>query len=200
MNAPLLHEKQDDLRIIRLVNHLYDLQRNANRTSHARRALAELRRGLRGDPRDQLVVGKHVVPFLGEMKQPDEGWFYLVAALFASHPLPTEGMSLGKAFQRIKDDSGSTEKRFLNIVAADADHLRPLLRQAVALLAINRRPVGLDWKMLLYDLLAWDRQELPVQHRWAREFFQKSSNDDDAADNTRLSDDDITQGDTNDEN
>lgn len=170
-----VHHDNDhaDPRIKGLIDHLKQLKRDSDRVSPARAALAELRRGLSGSPRDRLVVGKHVVPFLGEMTQPDEEWFYLTAALFASHPLSANNVSLGRAFRQIKDDSGSTEKRFLNLLAADPEQLRPLIRQAVALLAVSRRPVGIDWKMLLEDLLRWDRSELPVQNRWARDFFYK---------------------------
>lgn len=171
------NDDYNDSRITGLIAHLHYLKRTADSVSQSRAALAELRRGLSGSPRDQLVVGKHVVPFLGEMTQPDEEWFYLTAALFAGHPLYAKSVSLGKAFRQIKDDSGSTEKRFLNLLAAEPKQLRPLLRQAVALLAVSRRPVGVDWKMLLEDLLRWDQMELPVQNRWARDFFYKPAAD-----------------------
>lgn len=185
-----------DPRITGLIAHLHQLKRTADRVSLSRAALAELRRGLSGSPRDRLVVGKHVVPFLGEMTQPDEEWFYLTAALFASHPLSAKNVSLGRAFRQIKDDSGSTEKRFLNLLAADPEQLRPLLRQAVSLLAVSRRPVGIDWKMLLEDLLRWDRLELPVQNRWARDFFYKPAVDDEEDDEVAAKGSDTLEGDT----
>ena len=191
MSVYSLSDNYADPRITGLIDHLRYLKRTADSVSQSRAALAELRRGLSGSPRDQLVVGKHVVPFLGEMTQPDEEWFYLTAALFASHPLYAKGVSLGKAFRQIKDESGSTEKRFLNLLAAEPKQLRPLLRQAVALLAVNRRPVGLDWKMLLESLLCWGMEELPIQHRWARDFFYKTSADEEEDDVVATSNDTI---------
>jgi len=130
------------------------------------------------------------------MTQPDEEWFYLTAALFASHPLSAKNVSLGRAFRQIKDDSGSTEKRFLNLLAAGPEQLRPLLRQAVSLLAVSRRPVGIDWKMLLEDLLRWDRPELPIQNRWARDFFYRPALDEEENDDAATISDDTTKGDT----
>lgn len=185
-----------DPRITGLIAHLYHLKGTADRISKSRAALAELRRGLSGSPRDQLAVGKHVVPYLGEMTRPDEEWFYLTAALFASHPLSAKKVSLGRAFRQIKDDSGSTEKRFMNLLAAGPEQLRPLLRQAVALLAVSRRPVGIDWKMLLEDLLHWDQPELLVQNRWARDFFCKPVTDEEENDDATAISDDTTKGDT----
>jgi len=185
-----------DPRITGLIAHLHHLKGTADRISQSRAALAELRRGLSGSPRDRLVVGKHVVPYLGEMTQPDEEWFYLTAALFASHPLSAKNVSLGRAFRQIKDDSGSTEKRFLNLLAAGPEQLRPLLRQAVSLLAVSRRPVGIDWKMLLEDLLRWDRPELPIQNRWARDFFYRPALDEEENDDAATISDDTTKGDT----
>lgn len=164
-------EPAQDLRPARLIRHLRSLARRTDKDSQARAAMAELRRGLRDDPRDRLVVGKHVVPFLGETTQPDEEWFYLVAAMFASHPLSAPKVSLGAAFRQIKDDSGSTEKRFLNLLSARPEQMRILLRQAVSLLAVSRRPIGLDWELLLKHLLRWSLPNKPVQQRWARDFY-----------------------------
>lgn len=196
MNLPSLNNDQADRRVTGLIAHLYYLKRTADQISLSRAALAELRRGLSGSPRDRLVVGKHVVPFLGEMTRPDEEWFYLTASLFASHPLSAKNVSLGRAFRQIKDDSGSTEKRFLNLLAADSEQLRPLLRQAVALLAVSRRPVGIDWSMLLEDLLRWNQLELPVQSRWARDFFYKPAAEEED-DDIVATGSDTTEGDPN---
>jgi CRISPR system Cascade subunit CasB len=155
------------------------LRRQANRAdadSRARAALAELRRGLRDDPRDRLIVGKHVVPYLGPEPRTDwdrweEACCYLVAALFASHPAYASGVSLGAALGQINGESGSIEGRFQLLLAARADRLGLLLRQAVSLLAA--RGVGLDWQMLLRDdLCHWNDREKRVQQRWARHFYR----------------------------
>ncbi len=147
----------------------------ADKDSRARTALAELRRGLRDDPRDRLIVGKYVVPFLGEEPRTDwqrwqEKCCYLVAALFASHPVQESGVSLGTALGKINGESGSIEGRFQLLLAARPEQLSGSLRQVVSLLAA--RGVALDWSRLLKDLCAWDHPEKLVQQSWARHFYK----------------------------
>jgi CRISPR system Cascade subunit CasB len=179
-----------------LIRWLLRQARRADEDSGARTALAELRRGLRDDPRDRLIVGKYIVPFLGAEPRTDwqrrqEECCYLVAALFASHPLHEGGGSLGTALAKINGESGSIEGRFQLLLAARPERLSGPLRQIVSLLAA--RGVPLDWKRLLEDLCAWDYPEKPVQQRWARHFYK-------APHDPELDRIDSTHGDTDHEN
>ena len=167
-----------------LIRWLYRQAQQADEDSRARAALAELRRGLRDDPRDRLVVIKYMVPFLGPEPRTDwqrwqEECCGLVAALFASHPAAKYGVSLGRALGDIPEKSGSMEGRFLQLLAVrperpdDPERLRVPLRQAVRLLAANN--VSLDWQRLLTDLGQWNHDEMRVQQRWARDFYKSAS-------------------------
>ncbi len=179
-----------------LVRWLLRQARKADEDSRARAALAELRRGLRDDPRDRLIVGKYVVPFLGPEPRTDwqrwqEQCCYLTAALFALHSSHEHGVTLGAALGKINGESGSIEGRFQLLLAARPERLGMPLRQVVSLLAARGEP--LDWGRLLRDLCHWNDPEMRVQQRWARHFY-KGPND------PELDRVDTTNGDTDDEN
>jgi len=192
-----------------LIKRLLSFADLANKVSSARTALAELRRGLRDDPRDRLAVGKYVVPFLpaAEPRTDRERWqekcCYLVAALLASHPPvpPRYRVSLGAALGEIQEKSGSIEGRFLQLLAVrpdrldNPDRLRVPLRQAVSLLAANN--VQLDWQRLLTDLWQWNHDEKRVQQRWARDFYKATPDSalDPSLDLTETMTDDTIEGD-----
>lgn len=191
-----------------LIKRLLKFSALADKASAARTALAELRRGLRDDPRDRLAVGKYVVPFLpaAEPCTDRERWqekcCYLVAALLASHPPvpPRYQVSLGAALGEIQEKSGSMEGRFLQLLAVrpdrldNPDRLRVPLRQAVSLLAANG--IQLDWHKLLTDLWQWNHDEKRVQQRWARDFYKASPDRalDPALDAATTTNDDTTEG------
>lgn len=177
-----------------LIDWLLRQARLADKQSSARAALAELRRGLRDDPCDRLIVGKYVVRFLGQEPHTDwqkwqETCCFLVAALFAGHPAHKLGVSLGKALGQIQEKSGSIEGRFLSLLTVPSERLRVPLRQIISLLAAHDVP--LDWGLLLKDLCRWNDSEKRVQQRWARHFYQ-------AAPDSEL--DRTSQGETPDEN
>ncbi|MGI4787796.1 MAG: type I-E CRISPR-associated protein Cse2/CasB [Janthinobacterium lividum] len=209
----MLHsENKQDIELIDLpglIRWLHRQARDADQNSSSRTALAELRRGLRSDPRNQFVTGKYVVPFLGsEPRTPWQSWqekcCYLVTALFASHPTPEHKhhISLGAALGQIQEKSGSIEGRFLQLLAVrpdrrdDPERLRVPLRQAVSLLAANS--VQLDWQRLLTDLWQWNHDEKRVQQRWARDFYKAAPDRalDPALDLTETMNDDTIEGDT----
>ena len=170
--------RKDDPRIGKLIAHLVHLAQTADKISESRAALAELRQALN----NPLRGAKHVVPYLGTGKPTDdEEWFFLVASLFAYHRRHEKGKSLGDAFRRIKDDSGSIESRFLALLSAPAAQLPDRLRSAVTLL--DARDVPLDWHRLLSDVLHWDSPGKRRQHALARDFYrnyEKTSADADA--------------------
>ncbi|AEB11722.1 type I-E CRISPR-associated protein Cse2/CasB [Marinithermus hydrothermalis] len=130
------------------------------------RARAALRRSLAFDPGAYPPAMPYVEPFVRE-----EGWrreaHYLVAALYAlkdgDHQ---EGRTLARALRGKAQDSASIERRFLALLDADRDQITHRLRQAVGLVE-----GGLDFALLLNDLIYWFYPEKTVQARWAREFF-----------------------------
>jgi len=69
----------------------------AERTD-TRGALADLRSGLTTDNGESPKMYKHIVPYLEEKMSGDDKWFYVIAALFASHQNHVEKNSIGKAY------------------------------------------------------------------------------------------------------
>lgn len=163
--------RKEDPRIGNMIAHLVHLAQTADKISESRAALAELRQALN----NPLRGAKHVVPSLGTGRATeDEKWFFLIASLFAYHRRHEPGNSLGDAFRRIKDDSGSIESRFLGLLAAPSAQLPDRLRSVVTLL--NARDVPLDWQRLLNDVLYWDSPGKRRQHALARDFYRNYDN------------------------
>jgi len=147
------------------------------RDSNDRAALARLRRGL-GKEMGTPEMYPYVVPFLPAYPQGQESCF-LVAALFATHPLPSpRGTSFGASFRRVWEESGrsdSTEKRFTALLSADEEDLGGHLRHAVSLAKSKNTPI--DFHSLLYDLRNWSHPDRFVQLRWARDFWRAEKAD-----------------------
>jgi CRISPR system Cascade subunit CasB len=141
----------------------------ANPAHPDRATLAELRRCLRGDPARALIrVGWLFSRIKGQAAVDDA---VVVAALFALNQGICEGVSLGDAFRRLRDATGSdsVEKRFTALLDSEREDLPARLRHAVSLLKAHE--IGLDWRRLLTDLGAWDNDARWVQRRWARDFW-----------------------------
>lgn len=136
-----------------------------------RGALAALRRGLVKTPATEPAMYPFVLPWLPEdVPISLERAAYLVAALFAWHPVPGGEGNLGTAFRRIPDQSGSIESRFVALLNCHPDDLSDHLRQAVGLL--RAKDVPIDWGRLLRDIRSWDHPERFVQRAWAREYWK----------------------------
>lgn len=138
-----------------------------------RGAMAALRRGLGQPPGRAIEMYRYVVPWLpAEPTRQQEMAYYLVAALFAYHPMPQGTGTLGTAFRRALregEDSTAVERRFAGLLAAHPDDLPFYLRQAISFLRAREVPV--DWKQLLSDLMAWSHPDGYVQKQWARAFW-----------------------------
>jgi CRISPR system Cascade subunit CasB len=152
---------------------------DALNSSGDRGALAALRRGL-GKPLGTVVAMHPIVaPFTGGLGGWAEDAYYLVAALFASHPESTPEGTFGttlKAIMRTRSTgAASLEKRFMALLDAEADHLPDLLRPLVALARSVGQPV--NWARLLRDLVNWNSPDRWVQRRWARDFYQDKPED-----------------------
>lgn len=138
-----------------------------------RGALAALRRGLGHPPGTAASMYRYVVPRLPDDASPwREDAYYLVAALFAYHPMEGGKGNLGKHFADARDPQGddtAIERRFTVLLAAHSDDLPFYLRQAISFLKSKDVPV--NWHRLLSDVLAWGHPDRYVQQQWARAFW-----------------------------
>ena len=144
-------------------------------------ALATLRRGLQGPPGHEPGMYKYVVPWVGEdWPRWREETHYLVAALFASHPVswPKDNAcgqtNLGASFARMADEDApeSVERRFTALLSTRREDLWVQLRHAVSLL--KSKDVPIDWDQLLNDLRWWGNEEMSVQRNWAKAFWRQA--------------------------
>ena len=135
-----------------------------------RAALAKLRRGL-GKKEGTPEMCRYVARFLpDDAKQYVIERYFLIASLFALHPEPAaRGVSLGKAFRAMAENSPSVEKRFEHLLSVDAEDLSGHLRQAVSL--AKSKGVRVDFHQLFDDLGKWNYSDRRVQLRWARDFW-----------------------------
>jgi CRISPR system Cascade subunit CasB len=105
---------------------------------------------------------------------------YAVAGLYARHP-ENSGQSFSAAFGQLfrQRDSDSLEKRFVTLLAADAENIHDYLRQAISLLEAEK--IGCDYAALLDDLSLWMNPRAGVERldrlrqRWARDFYRSIS-------------------------
>lgn len=134
-----------------------------------RAALAALRRGLGKEPGTEPEMYRYIIPFLPENVYPaQEKAFYLIAALFASHPASTSKGNLGNhlAQARGENNADALERRFTALLSAHPDDLPNYLRQTISLLKSKDVPV--NWDQLLRDMLWWNDQ---TRKRWATAFW-----------------------------
>jgi len=147
-----------------------------------RPALAALRRGLGKKPDENLEPYRYIGTTLARCAPWQIDWYYLVACLFALHPVnwPEWGTgdgfmptNLGASFHRLVADTEnmreSAEKRFVALLNCHVDDLPQHLRQAVSLLKAHN--VQIDWARLLDDVQKWDHQEGHVRRDWAQAFW-----------------------------
>ena len=138
------------------------------------RVRAILRRSLAFDPATFVPAYPYVEPFV---KEEQRAWrrkvYYLVAGLWAAHwreGRTGHAMTMGQACAHYRDVTGSTstERRFINLLDADADQLPHRLRQMISLL--KEQPI--DFDALLRGLLYWEDDEKRTQNSWARDFYR----------------------------
>lgn len=159
----------------RFIGHLVQL------AEHDRGALAVLRRSLTFAPGAYPAAYPFVERFAPDGHDQDalRQALYLVAGLYASHPQHQPDTSLARSFGllMLERQSPSIEKRFITLLASDAEGLPELLRQVVALLAADGRK--LDYTALLDDLVLWLRPWAfeardRMRQRWARDFYRSA--------------------------
>ena len=162
-----------------LIGYLYTL---VSKQSGDRAALAALRRGLGVRPGTEVSMYRYVARFVPPQVH---GWkhdaHYLLAALFALHPLPWSEppggiqSNFGASFARLAKhiESGSIEDRFGALLDAHRDDVAEHLRHLVSLLKVHEVPV--DWAQLLTHLIGWDSESRWVQRQWARAFWSDAA-------------------------
>lgn len=162
------------------VNHLLELAESN------RGAMAELRRSLSHEPGAYVGAFPYVERFAGARHAQDayRRALYLIAGLFALHPLHRKGSSFALAYGRLSEQRKSSQKsdgierRFIALLSADAQSLPAHLRQAVSLLAAD--DLSFDYVRLLNDLAVWlDPRKLErldeLRQRWAQDFYRATA-------------------------
>ncbi len=140
-----------------------------------RAALVALRRGLGRPPGTTPEMYRYVVPYLPGNPHPDqEAAYYIIAALFALHPLSTEQGNMGDHMAAARDGNNedALERRFTALLSAHPDDLPDYLRQVVSYLKSREIPV--NWGQLFRDLQFWSHPEYgdQVRKRWATSFWR----------------------------
>jgi CRISPR system Cascade subunit CasB len=152
-----------------------------------RAALAALRRGLGQPPGTAPDMFPYVVRRLPESAWPgswEERCYYLIAALFAYHPVSASEGNLGSHFARTldrrnPDRNAATERRFEALLTAHPDDLHFYLRQAISFLR-SKDETPINWHQLMSDVRDWGRAErrTGVQKRWATQFWRRPAESD----------------------
>lgn len=141
------------------------------RHAEDRAMLAELRRGLGQAPGEAPGMFPFVVPFIYDAY--DEADIYLIASLFALHPVSAKTGNLGdhlRAFANKAGDDTATTRRFVQLLRQRRDALPTLLRQHISLL--KSKEIAVNWHQLFKDLRAWDHNARYVQKHWASAYWK----------------------------
>jgi len=149
-------------------------------------AIATLRHSLAFAPGTYPHAYPYVERFIAESWHAQNSCrlsLYVVAALFARHPVVDETKSFAKAFAEVcnRRDSPSLERRFIAILDANSDTIFDYLRHAISLLGADG--IGFDYASLRDDLTVWMNRRRVLDHvrqKWAREFYGSLSHADDA--------------------
>lgn len=136
-----------------------------------RAMLAELRRGLGRKPGETPGMFPFVVPFVHHPR--DEANLYLIASLFALHPVSVRTGNMGEHLRTLATaigDDAATTRRFVQLLNQHRLSLDVPLRQHISLL--KSHDVGINWHQLLLDLISWDHEERFVQKKWASAYWR----------------------------
>lgn len=148
-----------------------------------RGALAALRRGLGQPPGAVPDMFRYVVPVLPKDAFPGswtERSYYLLAALYASHPTAAAEGNLGNHFavhldMQNPERNDAIERRFIALLTAHPDDLHIYLRQAISFLRSKETPV--NWHQLMWDVLqlGYPDSATAVRKRWADAFWRRGA-------------------------
>jgi len=165
---------QQETREHAFVNYLKELASRGDRA-----ALAALHRAVSSPETTPFTTHRYVVPWLPERSSPwRDRCYYLVAALFAGHPLDWPSAergfaNFGASFARLdpNKERENVERRFTALLNTNREELSVHLRHAVALLRAASSPIPVDWALLLRDIQLWNTPDHRIQRRWARAFW-----------------------------
>lgn len=149
-----------------------------------RGALAALRRGLGQPSGDVSDMFRYVIP---KMKAKSGTWtektHYLIASLFALHPVSTSRGNIGNHFAchldyKNPENNTALERRFTTLLTASPDDLHIYLRQAISFLK-SKDETPVNWHQLMWDVLALGNPDKTstVQKRWAEGFWRSPRKD-----------------------
>lgn len=152
----------------RFIHYLLELSQGQQRGE-----LAVLRRGLSQPPASDMAMYAYVARFIPEKLRGSyaEKVYYLIAALFAYHPLNTLQGNFGAHMHAAVSEANqeATERRFVVLLNAHVDDLPDYLRQAVSYL--KSKDVAINWETLFKDLQQWSHPDRFIQRRWANSFW-----------------------------
>ena len=108
-------------------------------------------------------------PYLANVRGIGNERVEAVAAIFANHPLETEGASFGWSYRNCArdpaDPDDATTRRFQRILGADDSALCGLLVKAYGV--VKREDIPIDYAKLFIDLHRWEHARV----EWARDYF-----------------------------
>lgn len=137
-----------------------------------RAMLASLRRGLGQKAGEVAAMFPYIIPFIKGQNRWEENNFYLIASLFALHPLSTDTGNMGYHLRTMADglgDDAATSRRFVQLLNQHRESLDAPIRQHVSLLKSHE--IGVNWHQLLYDLNYWSHEDAFVQRQWASKYW-----------------------------
>jgi len=134
-----------------------------------RATMAALRRCLGRELRPSPDAMRVVVPWLKDDFEDQRLRHFLVAGLFALHPLPGGHGNFGAVMRQLVDHESAC-KRFEALLDADLDQLPHRLRQALSLAKSKAVPV--DWHRLYRDLGQWGHEKRYIQFQWAQAYWR----------------------------
>lgn len=140
-----------------------------------RAMLAELRRGLGREPGEASGMFPYVLPFVHEQWQ--ESSLYLIASLFALHPVSAAGGNMGdhlRTYANEVGDDAATTRRFVQLLNLHRAALDSPLRQHISLLKAKDIPV--NWHDLLSALYGWNHPDRYIQKGWASSYWRSADN------------------------
>ncbi len=105
----------------------------------------------------------------GVPEREEETWFMLATL----YPLaePSAGGGLGSSLARARNEQNGRglDRRLETLLDSDGAQLPVRLRTALHMLQSQR--VGVNWPLLLGDLLNWEHPDRFVQKDWARRYY-----------------------------
>ncbi|MBA7527500.1 CRISPR-associated protein Cse2 [subsurface metagenome] len=117
----------------------------------------------------------YVVPWLGEVRSKwEKNMYYLIASLFAYHPVSTETGNLGDIFRELylkRQENPSLEQRFITLLKSNPEDVPFHIRQAISLAKSDNIPI--NWYELFFDLLRWNNVNYPPYEKWAQSFWKQ---------------------------